>query len=183
MDDGSLYQALVQYFVTLENRRWQHFAVLLVVDGLMLNAWNGLRTSRQLGAQLLLIFLCLTSLLVFAAVLRLMSRIRARVNMLVIQINLLSPCRLFEEGSPNRVHWNGVTLWLYAASIFLAVPWFVALWALSSAISIGAIVGFVAFLICGIRWRLPDYTGFAFYDPDGRRCHASSDKESDEGRQ
>ena len=124
VDDDKLFSELFAYYRDLQNRRWQYFVGLLVVDGLLLNAWTDLNLSINLYLSLVL---CIGAIFVGIAFLRLLSRSRRRINEVGIELNKLVGRRLMSTGSLGAFGLGGITIWLYLSVIILTLPWFIIL--------------------------------------------------------
>jgi len=133
IDNETLFSELFSYYRDLENRRWQYFAGLLIVDGLFLNAWSGLSNPTDPSIST---FLCIGAIFVGIAFLRMLSRSRRRINEVAAELNKLVNRPLMNVGGLGFWGLGGITMWLYLSAIVLTLPWFFTLWALNPIVTI-----------------------------------------------
>ena len=156
VSEEALFSELFGYYRELQSRRWQYYATLLVVDGLLLNAWKDLIDESH--SRHVLLSLCCGAIFIFIASFRLLSRVRRRINSVSIRLNELAGETILDTGNVGWLSVKGNTIWLYLSVFALSIPWFIALWRLSrSATLVMAVVYLLS--LCFVTWSLPKNRG------------------------
>jgi hypothetical protein len=151
-------QQRFEYHRHLSSRRWQYFAGLTVVDGLLLNALSA--QAPQAWAQRLLPTLASSAMLCAFVTLMLLSHDRESVESNYAAMTRLLGRSLMRPMPWGRVSRNSVTLWLYLGILALMIPWVILLAdACGAWVSVGACLMFTALCFLGklrIRHRAED---------------------------
>lgn len=155
IDETTLFSELFNYYRQLQSRRWQYYATLLVVDGLLLNAWDDV--SSSIGGESILLCLCVGAVFIFIASFRLLSRVRYRINATAIRLNTLAGESILDTGSLGWLSVRGNTIWLYVSVFVLSVPWLIGLWGLSRIVASVMILIYLC-SFCFVRWSLPGWS-------------------------
>ena len=155
INNDTLFSERCTYYRDLENRRWQYFLGFLVVDGLLLNAWTYFKSYSD---PFFLWVLCIGAIFIAIAFLRLLSRVRQRINKVAIDINELAGKKLMNVGSIGPFGLGGSTMWLYFSVIILTLLWFITLWTLNPSITIVIAAIFIGSL-GAVEWTLAEGNG------------------------
>lgn len=125
--DKELLTKRFDYHFNLDSRRWQYFAAFLILNGLLMNAWDkALQYSTTFAATY-----CSASIWAAIVFLRLISRIRHRIQANTHAINMIVKERIFGVPEQSGLHLSGITIWLYSTIVAMSVVWLYFLYTLN----------------------------------------------------
>lgn len=136
----TLFAQRFEYHRHLVSQRWQYMATYIILNGLLLAAWEKLGIVSQFKP----VFVT-AMLLVGCAFLRLVSRCRRRISENAKALNMLMPEPVLETAG-RFLSLKGITLWLYLCIFSISLPWIAILYSLSKSFFVISAIVYAAVL-------------------------------------
>lgn len=141
-----------EYHRHLTHRRWQIFGAFLLINALLINAWDKIWSIKQQEPMVFLL-LFVVALITGIVVLRLLSYTRDRIYENAAALNSLAGEEIVMLPALGRMRIDSTTPLLYFGVIALSLFWFVGLFAASRWL-FSLMTALYLAALCSLTWRV-----------------------------